>query len=48
MSLGQGAAMIAAGAAAQVHSPSDVIAASGAIGACCGLVIVASRRRGRQ
>ena len=45
MSLGQGAAMIAAGAAAQVHSPSDVIAASGAIGALCGLVIVASRRR---
>jgi len=48
MSLGQGAAMIAAGAAAQVHSPSDVIAASGAIGAVCGVVIVASRRRGRQ
>jgi predicted MFS family arabinose efflux permease len=45
MSLGQGAAMIAAGAAAQIRSPSDVIAASGAIGALCGLVIVASRRR---
>ncbi len=45
MSLGQGAAMIAAGAAAQVHSPSDVIAASGAIGALCAMVIVASRRR---
>jgi predicted MFS family arabinose efflux permease len=45
MSLGQGAAMIAAGAAAQIRSPSDVIAASGAIGALCGMVIVASRRR---
>jgi MFS family permease len=47
MSLGQGAAMIAAGAAAQGHAPSDVIAASGAIGALCGMVIVASRRRDR-
>ena len=46
MSLGQGAAMIVAGAAAQVRSPSDVIAASGAIGALCGLAIVASCRRG--
>jgi MFS family permease len=48
MSLGQGSAMIAAGAAAQVLSPSDVIAASGAIGALCGLVIVASRRRAQR
>ena len=47
MSLGQGAAMIAAGAAAQIRSPSDVIAASGAIGALCGLVIIASHRRSR-
>jgi hypothetical protein len=47
MSLGQGAAIIAAGAAAQVRSPSDVIAASGAIGTLCGMVIMASRRRGR-
>ena len=47
MSLGQGAAIIAAGAAAQVHSPSDVIAASGAIGALCGMVIMANRRRDR-
>ena len=47
MSLGQGAAMVVAGAAAQAYSPSDVIAASGAIGALCGMVIVASRRRGR-
>jgi predicted MFS family arabinose efflux permease len=47
MSLGQGAAIIAAGAAAQAHSPSDVIAASGAIGAVCALVIMTSRKRGR-
>jgi predicted MFS family arabinose efflux permease len=47
MSLGQGAAMIVAGAAAQVHSPSDVIAASGAIGVLCGLLIMTSRRKGR-
>ena len=47
MSLGQGAAIIAAGAAAQVRSPSDVIAASGAIGALCGMVIIASHKRDR-
>jgi predicted MFS family arabinose efflux permease len=47
MSLGQGAAIIVAGAAAQVRSPSDVIAASGAIGALCGVVIMANRRRDR-
>jgi predicted MFS family arabinose efflux permease len=47
MSLGQGAAIIAAGAAAQVRSPSDVIAASGAIGALCGMAIIASRKRDR-
>jgi hypothetical protein len=47
MSLGQGAAIIVAGAAAQGHSPSDVIAASGAIGALCGLVIIANHRRDR-
>jgi len=47
MSLGQAAAIIAAGAAAQVRSPSDVIAASGAIGALCGMVIIASRKRDR-
>jgi predicted MFS family arabinose efflux permease len=45
MSLGQGAAMVIAGAAAQVHSPSDVIAAGGALGALCGTVIVTGRRR---
>jgi Major Facilitator Superfamily len=47
MSLGQGAAIIAAGAAAQVRSPSDVIAASGAVGALCGLAIIANHRRNR-
>jgi predicted MFS family arabinose efflux permease len=47
MSLGQGAAIIAAGAAAQFRSPSDVIAASGAVGALCGLVIIANHRRNR-
>jgi predicted MFS family arabinose efflux permease len=47
MSLGQAAAIIAAGAAAQVRSPSDVIAASGAIGALCGLAIIANHRRNR-
>ena len=47
MSLGQGAAIIAAGAAAQFRSPSDVIAASGAIGAVCGMVIIANHRRNR-
>ena len=46
MSLGQGAAIIAAGAAAQAHSPSDVIAVGGVIGALCGMVVMASRRRG--
>ena len=45
MSLGQGTALIAAGAAAQVHSPSDVVAVGGAIGAICGVVIIISRRR---
>jgi predicted MFS family arabinose efflux permease len=46
MSLGQGIAIIAAGAAAQAHSPSDVIAASGVIGTLCAIVIMTSRRRG--
>lgn len=39
MSLGQGAAMIVAGAAAQSHSPSAVIAVSGAVGAAATIVI---------
>jgi len=45
MSLGQGTAMIVAGAIVQAHPPSDVIAASGAIGALCGMMIMASRKR---
>lgn len=47
MSLGRGAAIIAAGAAAQGNAPSDVIAASGAIGALCGVAIMASLKRDR-
>jgi MFS family permease len=43
MSLGQGAAMVAAGAAAQHFSPSIVIAVCGVIGATVALIIVASR-----
>ena len=42
MSLGQGTAMILAGAAAQTHSPSSVIAAAGAIGVLCGAAVAAS------
>ena len=45
LTLGQGAAMILAGAAAQTHSPSTVIAAGGAIGALCGAVIAVSHLR---
>ena len=37
--------MIVAGAIVQAHPPSDVIAASGAIGALCGMMIMASRKR---
>jgi len=48
MSLGQGTAMIAAGAAAQRFSPSIVIAACGSIGAVVAMVIVASRSRSRH
>lgn len=47
MSLGQGTAMILAGAAAQTHSPSSVIAAAGAIGVLCGAAIAASQVRTR-
>jgi MFS family permease len=47
MSLGQGAAMIVAGALAHVHSPSDVVAASGVAGALCGVIIAVSRGRAR-
>jgi predicted MFS family arabinose efflux permease len=48
MSLGQGAAMILAGAAAQTHSPSSVIAAGGAIGALCGTAVAVSQVRSRS
>jgi MFS family permease len=47
MSLGQGAAMIAAGAIAQHHPASDVVAASGAIGVVCAVLIAISRGRKR-
>jgi MFS family permease len=43
MSLGQGVAMVAAGAAAQHFSPSIVIAVCGVMGATIALIIVASR-----
>jgi hypothetical protein len=45
MSLGQGVAMVLAGAAAGRHSPSLVIAASGAIGALAAIAIAVSRVR---
>jgi predicted MFS family arabinose efflux permease len=45
MSLAQGAAMIIAGALAQHHSASMVIAAGGAIGALCAVLIAMSRGR---
>jgi len=45
MSLGQGAAMIVAGATAEHLAPSLVIAASGAIGAVAAIAIAVSRAR---
>jgi predicted MFS family arabinose efflux permease len=45
MSLGQGLAMVVAGAAAERYDPSLVIAASGAIGAVVAIVITFSRVR---
>jgi MFS family permease len=45
MNLGQGVAMVVAGAAAEHYSPSIVIAASGAIGAAVAIVIAVSRAR---
>src|SRR5215469_7851951 len=47
MSLGQGTVMILAGAAAETHSPSSVIAAAGAIGVLCGAAVAASHLRTR-
>jgi hypothetical protein len=43
MSLGQGAAMVTAGAIAQHHPASEVVAASGAIGVLCAVLIAVSR-----
>ena len=45
MSLGQGVALIVAGAAADRYAPSLVVAASGAIGAVVAIVIAVSRTR---
>lgn len=45
MSLGQGLAMIAAGAAAEHHSPSAVIAVFGAAGAVAAITMAATRPR---
>ena len=47
MSLGQGTAMILAGAAAGRFSPSLVVAFSGAVGAVVAIAIAVSRRRAR-
>jgi MFS family permease len=46
MSLGQGAVMILAGAAAEHHSPALVIAVSGAVGAVVALAVAVSAARG--
>jgi MFS family permease len=46
MSLGQGTAMIAAGAAVQRYSPSIVIAVCGTVGAVAAVIVVISRSRG--
>jgi len=48
MSLGQGTAMILAGAAAQAHPPSSVIAAGGALGVLCGAAVAVSHIRTRS
>jgi MFS family permease len=46
MSLGQGAVMILAGAAAEHHSPALVIAVAGAVGAVVALAVAVSAARG--
>jgi MFS family permease len=46
MGLGQGAAMVAAGAAVQRYSPSIVVAVCATVGAVVAVIIVASRPRG--
>jgi MFS family permease len=48
ISLGQGIVLIAAGAAADHHSPALVIAGSGAIGAILAVVLALSWRQGRH
>jgi MFS family permease len=45
MSLGQGAAMVLAGAAAQHYNPSLVVAAAGIVGVCAAIVVTVSRIR---
>jgi predicted MFS family arabinose efflux permease len=47
MSLGQGVAIVMAGALAEHYAPSLVIAASGAVGAVAAIAIAFSRRRAR-
>jgi MFS family permease len=47
MSLGQGTAMIVAGAAAERFAPSDVIAVAGAVGAVLAILIAVGRRSAR-
>src|SRR5262249_58957132 len=48
MSLGQGAAMIVAGAVAEAHPPSRALPASRAIGSPCRMVIMSSPPPGRR
>ena len=48
MSLGQGSAMIVAGAAAQRHAPATVVAAAGAFGVVAAILITARHFRGRS
>jgi MFS family permease len=47
MALGQGSAMIVAGAAAQHHAPATVVAVAGALGAVAAILISARRVPGR-
>jgi MFS family permease len=47
MSLGQGVAMVVAGAIAEHHPASEVVAASGAIGVVCAVLIAIGRGRKR-
>ena len=47
MSLGQGAVMILAGAAAERHAPARAIAVCGAVGAVAALAVAVSAARGR-